>query len=96
MNLIEDKEQNQNVEIKYLDPESGFEIELQKDKLYKLRKMTKIVKPVKHGIKDPASNFDKLDHYTKYSGIVLEDFEESSFLTDIFLDEIIRETQTDE
>ncbi len=96
MNLTDEKEQNQNVEAKYLDPCSGFEIELKKDKLYKIRKMTKIVKPVKYGGQSKESTFNKLDHYREYSGNVIEDFEEGSFLTDSLLDEIIEETQADE
>ena len=97
MILDEDKEQSQNVEQKYLDPEVGIEIELKKDRLYKLRKTTKIVKPTKSPINEAGSYhfqsiFDKLDHYK--SGICPDynNFEENVFLTDDFLDDILNET----
>ncbi len=102
MNLNEEKDQSQDVEHKFLDPEIGIEIELKKDRLYKIRKTTKIVK-AKHSknINDVESPFSKLDHYSAYPKSsapigVFDDFEENVFLTDAFLNEIIQETQTDE
>ncbi len=93
MNLNEDKEQNQNVEPKYLDPESGFEIELQQDRLYKLRKTTKIVKPVRSDPSERQSTFSKLDHFDIRPDNINDEFEEDAFLTDDFLDEILTEAR---
>ncbi len=91
MNLNEEKEQSQNVESKYLDPEKGIEIDLRRDRLYNIRKTTKIVKPSKV---TQASSFEQLDHYSKI-GYVFDNFEEDSFLTDDYLDEILVETEMD-
>ncbi len=90
MNFNEEKEQYV-VEAKYLDLEAGIEIDLKQDKLYKLRKTTKLVKPAKKG--EVESYFDQLDHYSMDPSPVLDSFEESSFMTDDLLDEIIKETQ---
>ncbi len=92
MNFNEEKE-HQQVEPKYSDLEMGVEIELKKDRLYKLRKNTKIVKPTKRGIVE--SYFDELDHTSKHLGIsipVMEEFEADLFMTDDFLEDIIEET----
>ncbi len=92
MNFNEEKEQY-IVEPKYLDLEAGIKIDLKQDKLYKLRKTTKLVKPTKKG--EVESYFDKLDHYSIDPSPVLDNFEETSFMTDELLDEIIEETWTE-
>ncbi len=96
MILSEDKEQNQNVEKKYLDPEIGIEIELKPEKLYKIRKNTRIVRPTKNT--STASVFNKLDSQKTQAGSIqiLEDYEENIFITDDFLEDILNETQADE
>ncbi len=69
MVLNEDKEQNQSVEQKYLDPEIGIEIELKQDKLYKIKKSLKnsrIIRPHPHPKK--SSVFNALDHYKNRVG----------------------------
>ncbi len=95
MNFNEEKEQ-QNVELKYLDTELGIEIDLKKDKLYKLRKTTKIVKPT-HICKEIVSPFDQLDHLDQHRDSfldtdIIDDFEENIFMTDELIDEIVLET----
>ncbi len=104
MILNDDKEQNQNVEHKYLDPEMGIEIELKKERLYKIRK-NRIIHPTKNKSKTDGSGgsigsaesvFNKLDHRKTKDGFYLkEDFEENVFLTDNFLEDIIQETKED-
>ncbi len=87
MNLNDDKEQNQNVEPKYIDPEAGLEIELSQDKLYSIKSKRKL-KIVKATVGEKSeSMLDKLDHQ------IYEEFEEIAFLTDAYLEEIIRETR---
>ena len=73
MNFDEEREQH-GVETKYSDPEHGIKIELRKDKLYKLRKSTKIVKPTK----EVESPFDTMDHANQ---------QHAYLTTDIILDE---------
>jgi enoyl-[acyl-carrier-protein] reductase (NADH) len=86
MNEIENNDLNQDVMSKYLDLESGLELELEDKKLYNLKKNKRHLKIVK-AVKNKESEFDKLDHYCA--------FEENSFLTDQYLDEILRETYYD-
>jgi hypothetical protein len=90
----EEKEDYQSVEPKYIDPEGGLTIDLEKENLYKLkktRKHMKIVKPVSGDIESP---FDKLDR-SHPEDLILEEFEETTFLTDALLEEIIWETLHD-
>ncbi len=94
MNLGEEKEQNQNVEAKYLDPETGISLELRKDRLYCIKKTTKIIKP--KSLTELVSPFEALDHYSTNPIPIMYDFEESTFLTDELMDEIIKETYENE
>ncbi len=96
MNLTDEKEQNQNVETKYLDPESGFDILIKKDKLYKIKKKdiaknAKIVRPVSaDGFRGSESTFLDLDHSSSastYTQIeVDDDFQSDPFIIDEYLD----------
>jgi hypothetical protein len=91
----EENEDCQAVESKYIDPEGGLEIDLQQEKLYKLkknRKHLKIVKAVSGN--ESESPFNKLDR-SQPEDLILEEFEETTFLTDDLLEEIIGETLYD-
>jgi hypothetical protein len=90
----EEKEDHQTVEPKYIDPEGGLEIDLQQEKLYKLKKNRRQLKIVKAVSGETTSPFDKLDH-SQPEDLILEEFEETTFLTDDFLEEIIGETLYD-
>jgi hypothetical protein len=89
----EDSEQYQNVEKKCIDPESGLDISFSQDKLYKLKKSRKQLKIVKATIDNQISPFDVMDHCNPEE--LLDNFEETNFLTDVMLDEIIDETLYD-
>ncbi len=89
MNLTDEKEQNQNVEAKYIDSEIGFDIIIKKDKLYKIKrkdhaKNAKIVKPVSaDGFRGSESTFLDLDHLTTtptYNSDVDDDFQGDIFI----------------
>ncbi len=93
MNLTEDKDQNQTVEAKYLDPEDGFQIKIRKDKLYKIKKKPKIVKPVRAQGFEESSAFNQLDHADRITSnnYILDEFQEGLFLTDDYVQEIIED-----
>ncbi len=98
MNLNEDKEQNQNVEAKYLDPETGFDIKIKQDKLYQIkkkdRKKIKIVKPVsENGFRGSESTFSELDRYSPIMTTIDDEFQGELFLVDNYMDSFLDGTE---
>ncbi len=100
MNLTDEKEQNQNVEPKYLDPEDGFEIRIRKDKLYKIKKKdnaknAKIVKPVSaDGFRGSESTFLDLEHQANNVTHIDDEFQGEILLIDDYLDCLMIDSDT--
>jgi len=95
MTFSEDREQH-NVMPKIIDCEEGIQIEIKKDRLYKLRKSTKIVKPTK----ETQSPFSEMDHIGRppplmETDIILEEYSDI-FMTETVLTDTLEETNVEE